>query len=134
MGLRLYLLKDSELLSKKIFDKLIILNPFLDTKSLNELFAKTKKIRPSTEIFKLPHLDNFLNSWSRFESLKPINLEDLLGRDSVRPDVKILESSVIGKSILVTGAGGSIGSELCRQIKYNPKQLVIIDSSETFFI
>ena len=63
--------------------------------------------------------------------MKPINLTDLLGRDSVRPDIQILERSVIGKSILVTGAGGSIGSELCRQIlKYNPKRLIIIDSSE----
>ena len=120
-----------EVLSKKKVDKLVILNQFLDTKSLNSLFTKTKKISPSTQIFKLPRLDNFLTSWSRFESLKPINLTDLLGRDSVRPDIQILERSVMGKSILVTGAGGSIGSELCRQIlKYNPKRLIIIDSSE----
>ncbi len=64
-------------------------------------------------------------------SLKPIAIEDLLGRDSVSLDYKKIETLIAGKKVLVTGAGGSIGSEMCRQIaKRNPKNLYILENSE----
>jgi len=58
-------------------------------------------------------------------------MNDLLGRAIVPPEVGLLEKNIRNKVVLVTGAGGSIGSELCRQIiKFSPKSLILIDSSE----
>ena len=55
----------------------------------------------------------------------------MLGRDQVEPNADLLKKNITNKSVLVTGAGGSIGQELCRQIlKLNPKKLVILDASE----
>ena len=71
-----------------------------------------------------------ITSNSLFEP-KPIELGDLLGRPEVHADVEGVARLVHGKTILATGAGGSIGSELCRQVAtFNPRQLIITDSSE----
>jgi O-antigen biosynthesis protein WbqV len=62
---------------------------------------------------------------------RPIEIEDLLGRPEVTPDVRGIANLIEGRTIIATGAGGSIGSELCRQIAaFNPRRLVITDSSE----
>ena len=64
-------------------------------------------------------------------SLKDISLEDLLGRDPIEPDMKEVFNYIKGKTIMVTGGGGSIGSELCRQIaKHAPARLIIFDVYE----
>ncbi len=63
--------------------------------------------------------------------LRELDIEDLLGRDPVRPDAALLARNITSKTVLVTGAGGSIGSELCRQIlRGNPKRLLLIEASE----
>jgi FlaA1/EpsC-like NDP-sugar epimerase len=67
----------------------------------------------------------------RISDLHDLDLNDLLGRAVVPPKVGLLEKNILGQTVLVTGAGGSIGSELCRQIvKFSPKSLILIDSSE----
>jgi FlaA1/EpsC-like NDP-sugar epimerase len=63
--------------------------------------------------------------------LRPLEIEDLLGREPVVPDISLLERNIRGKSVLVTGAGGSIGGELCRQVlQLHPSVLLLVDSSE----
>ena len=63
--------------------------------------------------------------------MKPISIEDLLGRDTAPPDKKLIGPNIKDCVVLVTGAGGSIGSELSRQIlKINPNKLIILDNSE----
>ncbi len=63
--------------------------------------------------------------------LRELDIEDLLGRDPVRPDAALLARNITSKTVLVTGAGGSIGSELCRQIlRGNPKRLLLVEASE----
>ena len=67
----------------------------------------------------------------RVSDLHDLDMNDLLGRDVVPPELGLLKKNILGRVVLVTGAGGSIGSELCRQIiKFSPKSLILIDSSE----
>ena len=79
----------------------------------------------------LPGLREIVKNKQLFEHLRDVEIEDLLGRDPVKLDNKNIESLIKNKTILVTGGGGSIGSELCRQIaKYKPEQLVMLDIYE----
>lgn len=72
-----------------------------------------------------------LVSGSSIEELREIEIDDLLGRTPVAPDQDLLSCSITGKRVMVTGAGGSIGSELCRQIvRQSPKKLVLFEISE----
>jgi FlaA1/EpsC-like NDP-sugar epimerase len=79
----------------------------------------------------LPGLIDLASGRVRISDLHDLDMNDLLGRAVVPPEVGLLEKNILGQTVLVTGAGGSIGSELCRQIvKLSPKSLVLIDSSE----
>ena len=76
-------------------------------------------------------LEEIVSGKVQIEQLKDIELEDLLGRDSVEPDVSLMNSGITNKVVLVTGAGGSIGAELCRQIvRLKPSKLVLYELSE----
>ncbi len=79
----------------------------------------------------LPGLIDLASGRVRVSDLHDLDMNDLLGRAVVPPEISLLEKNILGRAILVTGAGGSIGSELCRQIiKFSPKSLILIDSSE----
>ncbi len=79
----------------------------------------------------LPTLKELGASLTRFEDLKPVAIDDLLGRDPVSLDWDAISAGLTGKRVLVTGGGGSIGAELCRQIaRLDPAGLVVLDSSE----
>ncbi len=79
----------------------------------------------------IPDFDELVSGRASLSNIRDVELEDLLGRGRVDPLPHLLESSVIGKNVLVTGAGGSIGSELCRQIlQQAPERLVLLDQSE----
>jgi FlaA1/EpsC-like NDP-sugar epimerase len=79
----------------------------------------------------LPGLIDIASGRVRISDLHDLDMNDLLGRDVVPPEVQLLEKNIQDQVVLVTGAGGSIGSELCRQIiKFSPKSLILIDSSE----
>lgn len=79
----------------------------------------------------LPGLIDLVAGRVRISDLHDLDMNDLLGRAVVPPEVGLLEKNILDRVVLVTGAGGSIGSELCRQIiKFTPKSLILIDSSE----
>ena len=83
------------------------------------------------ELKQLPGMYQFLTGQIAVGSLEKVSLEDLLGRDPIRPDLSEVFQFIRDKVILVTGGGGSIGSELCRQIAdHSPKQLIIFDIYE----
>ena len=99
-------------------------------------FQETKGGKLGLGLVKLGHITEeklvaFLIKYNGISSMKSISLEDLLQREPVRSDIESVRNFIEGKSILVTGAGGSIGSELCRQIvKYNPRNLILLDRYE----
>ncbi len=79
----------------------------------------------------LPGVKELIKDKKIIDNLRDVEIEDLLGRDPVELDNKNIEALIKSEAVLVTGAGGSIGSELCRQIvKYDPKQLVMLDIYE----
>lgn len=79
----------------------------------------------------LPGIREIINDKDIFDSLRDVEIEDILGREAVKLDNENIEQLLHNKTILVTGGGGSIGSELCRQIvKYKPEKLVILDIYE----
>jgi len=79
----------------------------------------------------VPSLMDIVSGRSRVSDLREVGIEDILGREPVPPDNHLLSSCITGKSVMVTGAGGSIGSELCRQIiNLEPLRIVLFDHSE----
>ena len=79
----------------------------------------------------MPDLSDIISGLAHIDELRDVDVVDLLGRDAVPPDPRLFASCIRGKSVLVTGAGGSIGSELCRQIiKLSPRRLVLFEMSE----
>ena len=83
------------------------------------------------KVLTVPSFDDLLSGRVSISQLRPVELDDLLGRDPVQLDNAGLNALITGKTILVTGAGGSIGSELCRQIaRFNPGSLVLYELNE----
>lgn len=79
----------------------------------------------------LPGMNDLVSGLVSVKNLREISLEDLLGRDPVTLDWQAISNSLAGKVVLVSGGGGSIGSELCRQVvKLEPSHLIIVDNSE----
>lgn len=80
---------------------------------------------------RVPSMAEIFSGEAGIDDLIPVTPEDLLGRDPVPPVKSLMSARVTNKTILISGAGGSIGSELCRQIaKYSPKEIILVDSSE----
>ena len=79
----------------------------------------------------IPDMEDILQGNAKIDELREVNIEDLLGREPVLPNKDLLQKNILHKTVMVTGAGGSIGSELCRQIILNhPKTLILFELSE----
>ncbi|WP_323017811.1 nucleoside-diphosphate sugar epimerase/dehydratase [Castellaniella sp.] len=82
-------------------------------------------------LFTIPGLAELMSGRVAINMMRPVKIEDLLGRESVRIDNENVQAMLTGKRILVTGAGGSIGSELCRQLsRFQPASIVLLETSE----
>lgn len=80
----------------------------------------------------IPPTHNWINGELSLKQIKDVKIEDILGRDSIELDKNLISSDLSGKTILVTGAAGSIGSELVRQISlFKPKSIILLDQAET---
>ena len=104
----------------------------LDEDSLVDRKKLLKQLEPlSIPVQTVPSLSELMGGQVRINDIRDLELEDLLGRDPVRSDSAVVSESLHQKSVLVTGAGGSIGSELCRQIiRHRPRTLVLFEQSE----
>lgn len=119
-------------IGKKIrIDKIFIAVPSANSEQIKRIVTNAEKVCKEIKI--LPKVDHILSSRVELSLLRNLKIEDLLGREQVTLDERSLQSMITGQTVLVTGAGGSIGSELCFQIsKFKPKRLVLVDYCELF--
>ena len=129
-GLKVHSHSDLEkLIERQKIEEVLIAIPSAGKAVLRNLLDYIEDFPVKVRI--LPGVAELAQGKVSVSELKEVDFEDLLGRIKVRPDQNLLDKNIKGKSILVTGGGGSIGSEICRQICLNnPKILVIFDSSE----
>ncbi|WP_321531305.1 nucleoside-diphosphate sugar epimerase/dehydratase [uncultured Desulfuromonas sp.] len=115
---------------KKRIEEVIIAIPSATGKQIRTIVEYCQKA--NVRFKKLPGVGGLLDGSVSVEQIKDVSLEDLLGREAVRLDGEKISSYLCGKRVLVTGAGGSIGSELCRQIAYFcPNKLILFENGET---
>ena len=130
MGVRVYNSDDiTKVIDKKNVTKILLALP---SASRSERKSVLYALEPlSIEVQTVPDVDDILSGKSRIDELRDVAIEDLLGRDPVAPHVDLFTANITGKVVMVTGAGGSIGSELCRQILHQkPSKLLLFEVSE----
>lgn len=118
-----------KVVEKYQIDEIIIATPSASNKDINEIFTECSKTQCKVKI--LPSLSQLIDETVVMQKVRDVNIEDLLGREPVNLDVNEVSSYIKDQVVLVTGGGGSIGSELCRQIAgFSPKKLIILDNYE----
>jgi FlaA1/EpsC-like NDP-sugar epimerase len=123
-------LKDiPELIASKGLTHIFLAIPSSSRERRNEILNYLSRYK--VVVRTLPSIAALAQGRVTVSDIKDLDLDDLLGRDSVKPDMTLLTKNVSGKTVLVTGAGGSIGSELCRQIlKLGPTKILLVEVSE----
>jgi len=123
-------LKDiPELIEKYDIQMLTIAIPSLSRKKLRRIFELVESAR--VKVNTMPSIEELASGKISVSKLKTIDVVDLLGRDEVKLDIESIKDQITDKVILVTGAGGSIGSEICRQIiQFNPAKLLLLGHGE----
>lgn len=110
-------------------DEIVLAMPSIKNADKKAILERCKKLGISLKI--LPSLTQLIEGKVSIQQIRPVEIEDLLGRDSIRLDNPRIKDYITGHVVLVTGGGGSIGSELCRQIaQLKPKMLLILDIYE----
>lgn len=129
-GVRVYHSAELQKLIKRhdVTDVLLAL-PNVKRSEQNQIIERLESF--PVHVKTLPNIAEMLDGRVSISNLRDLKIEDLLGRDEVPPNEELLDKTIAGKRVMVTGAGGSIGSELCRQIiSHNPSQLIIVEMSE----
>lgn len=117
------------IVGKKAIDEIIIAIPSLQGNEKKAIIDICKAT--GCKIKMIPDIHKLIDGNVSLSNIKDVDVEDLLGRDPIKLDNQGIADYIENKTILVTGGGGSIGSELCRQIvKYNPKELLVLDVYE----
>jgi FlaA1/EpsC-like NDP-sugar epimerase len=110
-------------------DNIVIAIPSLSKKELNTIFQECVKTTAKPQI--LPMLEDLMTGKVSVNQFRDVQVEDLLGRDPIELDIDSISSYIKDKVVMVTGAGGSIGSEVCRQIaNFYPQKLVLLGHGE----
>jgi FlaA1/EpsC-like NDP-sugar epimerase len=134
----------------QVFSRHILTKDFIEREEIRVFIIAINNLAPSKkkeviesmigfgcEILDTPSFDTWMNGHLEVKNLKKVKFEDLLGRDPIKLDLEKIQNGLIGKTILVTGGAGSIGSEIARQLtRFNTKQLILVDQAETpsFFL
>lgn len=124
-----YIADIPDLVKKFNIKKIIIAIPTLSQQRLREINKLCEGA--NVEVFKMPNIENVMSGEIEVNQLKKVEVEDLLGRDPVELDMASISKELTHKTILVTGAGGSIGSEICRQVcKFTPDRIILLGHGE----
>ncbi|AFY69424.1 polysaccharide biosynthesis protein CapD [Thalassoporum mexicanum PCC 7367] len=117
------------LIKQRPCDAILLAMPSVKGEDRRRILDKLRSLRIPVKT--VPSMREILTGKVAIGEIRQIELDELLGRDPVTPDPKLLRTNITGKSVMVTGAGGSIGAELCRQIAMQqPKCLVLYEMSE----
>jgi FlaA1/EpsC-like NDP-sugar epimerase len=118
-----------EAVEKYNIDLIVLAIPSLSKNELSLIFNECSKTKVKTQI--MPMIEDIMLGKVEVNQFRDVEVEDLLGREPVELDIDGISGYVTGKTVLVTGAGGSIGSEICRQIcRFSPKKLVLVGHGE----
>ncbi|MDN3608463.1 polysaccharide biosynthesis protein [Vibrio ostreicida] len=121
--------KASQLIDKHNVSQILLAVPSATRARRKEILDSLVPL--SAEVLTVPDMKDIVEGKAKIDEFKDVAIEDLLGRDPVSPQPLLMESNIRNKVVMVTGAGGSIGSELCRQImSQSPKALVLFEISE----
>jgi len=117
------------LVEEKNIEEIILAIPSLGKFGVHELYEVCAKTKATVKI--MPKVEDVMTGKVSVNDMQDVKIEDLLGRDEVKLDMVAISKKLTNKTILVTGAGGSIGSEICRQVmKFKPKKLLLLGHGE----
>ena len=130
LGLTIYSpLKLEKLIYNKEINSVFLALPSIKRRKRSQIIEKLNSYKLSVNT--LPSISEIVDGRITISDIKDLNIEDLLNRDEVKPDIQLLNKNINSKTVLVTGAGGSIGSELCRQIiKLKVNKLILLELNE----
>ena len=130
MGLRVFDISESEsVLNRQSVEQILLAIPSASRSRRKQILDSLFHL--PAEVLTVPDMKDIVEGKASIDELKDVPIEDLLGRDPVAPQQSLMEANIKGKVVMVTGAGGSIGSELCRQIvKQKPTTLLLFELSE----
>jgi FlaA1/EpsC-like NDP-sugar epimerase len=119
-----------ELCRKHRIEEVVIAIPSAGGKQIKAIVERCQRANVAYKT--LPSVGGLLDGSVSIEQIKDVSLDDLLGRDPVRLDTQKISAYLRDKRVLITGAGGSIGSELCRQVaRFSPEKLILFENGET---
>ena len=129
-GLLIFDPKDlEEIVIRNAITDILLALPSASRDRRNQILALLAKLKISVRT--LPDLSDIVSGKVTFTDVRQLDIDDLLGRDPVKPNEWLLNRNTFNKTVLVIGAGGSIGSELCKQLlRSKPKRLLLVDMSE----
>jgi FlaA1/EpsC-like NDP-sugar epimerase len=118
-----------KLINKKSIDLVLLALPSITRQKRNQIINNLNRFKVIVKT--LPSVQDIVDGKVSISDVKDLSIEDLLNREQVQPNLELLSKNISSKVVMVTGAGGSIGSELSRQIlKLNPKKLILVELSE----
>lgn len=110
-------------------DNIVIAIPSLSNKEIKHIIDECVKTTAKTQM--IPKLEDLVTGKVSVNQMREVQVEDLLGRDPIELDTAMISENLKGKTVLVTGAGGSIGSEVCRQVcRFSPRKIVLVGHGE----
>lgn len=118
-----------QLVLKKGIQEIILAIPSLSKKEIREIYNRLGETKATIKI--MPKIEDVMTGKVSVNDMQEIKIEDLLGREEVKLDMVALSNNLTNKKVLITGAGGSIGSEICRQTaQFHPKQIIMLGHGE----
>ncbi|HWX00131.1 nucleoside-diphosphate sugar epimerase/dehydratase [Collimonas sp.] len=118
-----------KLISQYSLKEVLLAMPSLSKLEQKYILDKLEPLKVKIKV--TPPIKSLINGELRVQDIREVEIEDLLGRDQVEPNPDLISACIVSQSVMVTGAGGSIGSELCRQIiRQRPSRLILLEMSE----